>query len=412
MVNVAATLRTIDKLSISTSLRVFFLFLAASLAPALGAQPRDLPLEQLKDSLPGLPAQLPPKDNIDCRVYFAPPRLDFEFRFFSGYSVSLPVRQLAGPARKLGLKVRVTPLSLERMEPVSFSAEVDLNEIPENVRGNIEHNASFVVGPGRYSVEWFLLDTLGNNCTLRWEIEAKPRRSERNVQFSMAPGEVGDSRIFLFRPEAAVVAEDVARPLRIKVFLNFDPWRRRRAAGVRLFEFLPRIGALRALSRHPRIGELSMVAYSFQEQKVLTRHDLDDRFDFPALREAIDELSPALVSFEQLGKYKQRDFFTQMLVDELPSQEPVDAYIFIGPDAEFGRKPPAERLAEIGSLDAPVFALVSSRAVWKGLVGNTIKAYDGRLFRFLGPRDLDKSVKKLIAEIDQARAEQPSIEQN
>lgn len=362
------------------------------LASPLWAQLLDVPQPDDLDA--------PTTDNLDCKAYVGRPALDFEFRFFAPYSVALPVRQLAGPARRLALSVRVTPLSLETTEPVSFSADIDVDKVPDTVRGNIEHNASFVVGPGRYGVEWELRDTLGNHCLLRWDIEAKPRRSERDVRFSMAPGEVGDSRIFLFRPEEVRVGEDGRRPLRVKVFLNFDPWRRRRAASVRLFEFLPRIGALRALSRHPRIGELSMVVYSFQEQKVLHRHDLQDQFDFPELREAIDELSPALVSLEQLGKYKQRDFFTQMLLDELPGEQPVDAYIFVGPDAEYGRKPPAERLAEIEELGTPVFALVSSRAAWKGLVGNAVKALDGRIYRFSGPQQLSESLEKLLIEIE------------
>ena len=374
-------------------MRVLLPVVALLLASPLSAQLVDVP--EPADSGVREP------DNIDCKAYIGRPALDFEFRFFAPYSVALPVRQLAGPARRLGLTVRVTPLSMEDAEPVSFSADIELNEIPDTVRGNIEHNASFVVGPGRYGVEWELRDTLGNNCLLRWEIEAKPRRSERDVRFSMAPGEVGDSRIFLFRPEEVRFDEQAGRPLRIKVFLNFDAWRRRRAAGVRLFEFLPRIGALRALSRHPRIGNLSMVVYSFQEQKVLHRHDLQDRFDFPELREAIDELSPALVAFEQLGKYKQRDFFTQMLLDELPGEEPVDAYIFVGPDAEYGRKPQAERLAEIGELGAPVFGLVSSRAAWKGLVGNAVKAFDGRLYRYSGPQQLSEALEKLLIEVEE-----------
>lgn len=339
-------------------------------------------------------------DELSCKAFIRKPRLDFEFRFFTGYSVEIPIKELAGPSRSIALAVLVTPLTSEGAEPVGFSSQAITGDIPADIRGKIEINGSFVVGEGRYRVEWGLRDAGGKSCRLVWEIEAKLRRKDRDVRMSMAPSEVGDSRIYLFRPERAHVDRSLGRPLRVKVFLNFDPWRRRRRASVRLFEFAPRIAALRALSRHPRVGELSLVAFSFEEQRILHRHGLQDHFNYAPLRDALEKLTPALVSIDQLGKYKQRDFFTDMLLDELPSEQPVDAYIFIGPDAEFGRKAPPERLAEIGRLDSPVFAMVSSRAPWKGLIGNAVKAFEGKSFRFIGPRDLAEALEDILERIE------------
>lgn len=346
-------------------------------------------------------------EELSCNLQRRPPVLDFEFRFFSGFVVDIPVKQLIGPPRLVRLKLTVTPLSVEGAEPAELSNETMTDEIPDSAKGRIEISNSFVVGEGRYRIDWELQDGLGKSCRLSWEIEAKLKRSDGDVRMTMRPGEVGDSRVYLFRPESVRADESLGRPLRVKVFLNYDPWRRRRAASPRLFEFAPRVAALRAISRHPRIGEVAMVVYSLDEQKVLHRHGLQDHFNYGPLRSALEQLSPAMVSIEQLGKYKQRDFFTDMLLAELPGDEEVDAYVFLGPDAEFGRKAPPERVAEIGRLPAPVFALVSNRAPWKGLVGNAVKEFGGEQERFLGPRDLAEALEKIVERLDRIeRAQQ------
>lgn len=334
---------------------------------------------------------------LPCKLYDRNPVLDFEFRFFTGYTVVVPVKELIGPSRMVRVELEITPLTPEDAEPVELSSETMTDVIPEGAKGKIEINGSFVVGEGDYRVDWLLEDSIGKSCRLSWEIRAKLKRSDGDVRMTMKPGEIGDSRVYLFRPERVRVDHELGRPLRVKVFLNYDPWRRRRrAAAPRLFEFAPRIAALRAISRHPRIGEVAMVAYSLDEQKVLHRHGLQDRFEYGPLRTALEELTPAMVSIDQLGKYRQRDFFTEMLLAELPGDEEVDAYIFLGPDAELRRKIPKDRLAEIGKLPAPVFALVSTRAPWKGLVGNAVKAFDGFQDRFLGPRDLAEALESVV----------------
>jgi hypothetical protein len=199
------------------------------------------------------------------------------------------------------------------------------------------------------------------------------------------------------------VAPQGSPPLRVKVLLNLDPTfrsRRRPQARVRLYEYLPRLAAMRALSRHPRIGSVSLVAFASEEQKVFHEHGLQDHFAFPALRDAVDEISPALVSFDQLGKYAERDFFSHMIQRQIPGDETVDAYIFIGPEAEFGRKPSRETLETIRAVHAPVFFLTSDHFTWKGLIGHTVEYFGGKTFKFANPRDLAEVINKLIERIE------------
>ena len=60
-------------------------------------------------------------------------------------------------------------------------------------------SGSFVVGEGEYDVLWQMYDSLGAYCELRWSINAKRKRGERDLKLSIEPGEVGESRVYIFR---------------------------------------------------------------------------------------------------------------------------------------------------------------------------------------------------------------------
>ena len=47
------------------------------------------------------------------------------------------------------------------------------------------------------------------------------------------------------------------------------------------------VSILRTISRDPRIGKFSIVAFNMQEQKVIYRQDDASRIDFPALGNAL-----------------------------------------------------------------------------------------------------------------------------
>lgn len=342
---------------------------------------------------------------LDCKARYFDPELDFEFRFYHGYEIEIPVRQLAGPARPIVFRLRVYPLDIEGAEPTVFERRANLGEIRNSTRGRLELESAFVTGPGRYQAVWEFRDAGGKFCSATWEVEAKRSKRYRDVTFSLAPGEVADSRSRIFRRERVEKnAGDGRPPLRIKALVNFDPYRRRRPqASVRLYEFVPRLAALRALSRHPRIGRVAMTAFSIQEQKVLVRHGLDDAFDYPALRRAMDKLSPALVDISQLGEDADKEFFSEMLLDELDSDEPIDAYVFLGPDGEVGRRTPRETTDALEPVvQAPILYLNSSPRPWRGLVGSAVKRLDGKEFRFRSPTDLAEAVEKAIARIDES----------
>ncbi|MEZ5367435.1 MAG: hypothetical protein R2748_35095 [Bryobacterales bacterium] len=308
---------------------------------------------------------------------------------------------MLGPARTVVLQVTVTPLDLEDAEPVRMQRAERAGPIPEELRRQrVEVSGSFVVGEGRYSVLWQMYDSLGAYCEVKWKIEAKRRRGERDLRLAIEPGEVGESRVYLFRRQKIRPNSETGKPLDLRIFLNLDPWRHRRArAGVRLFEFVPRLAALRALARHPRVGRISLVAYSVEEQSVYLRSELSDEVDFSELEVAIEKLSPAFVSIDQLGKHKPRDFFGELMATDFPGDEPADAYVFLGPDAEIGRSLPGEAKRSIAKPAAPVFMLQTLRTPWRGVIGNFVDHVDGKEYRFSQPKDLGDAIDDIMKRI-------------
>ena len=328
------------------------------------------------------------------------PSLDFEFRFFSGFLATIQARDLAGPARVTHMLLTVTPLPIEGVdlevtETQVLRQKIETGPIPEGTRGQAELRGAFVVGEGRYKVRWDLQDSINHFCSVEWKIDARRAKSKKNVKGSLRSGEVGDSRVYLFRSEDSVIDPD-ASPLNVKVFMNFDVWRRREtAASVHLWQYTRRLATLRALARHPRIGKISMVVYSLEEQEVFYRHGLQEKIDFAPMEQAIAKLSPAFVAFEQLGRHKEREFFGDLLLKEVQADD-VGAFIFIGPDFQFGKKLSEEDVATLEAAPAPAFYLKTSSSPWKGLVGNAIRAMDGDEINIHTPRRLARAVEKIV----------------
>ena len=380
----AATLLTLPVLRVFrrrlAGLALLFSFVLAGSAAVLGA-------EEVSSG------------DIPCKVEVVGPGLDFELRFFVGFRLYAPSTPLAGPSRLFALRVLVTPLDIPDVKPSLFERNFNAGPIPPG-RNEFQVRDSFATGPGRYKVQWILVDSNGPSCYVERKIRAELPKKDRGLSLRAQPGEVVDSRLRLFRPERAIVGDGPEPPLRIKVFLNLDVPPTRGRTRIRMWELMPRFSALRALSRHPRIGNLSMVAYSVEEQTVIARHGLRDSFDYRALRTNLDELEPGFVSIDQLQPNSDLAFFNEMLVRELPGDEAVDAYVFLGPDVYVRKNIEKELLESIGELPEPVFFLADGRAPWKGLVGKAVSFFNGKTFRYYDPIRMAESVEKLVRELD------------
>ena len=348
------------------------------------------------------PGELPAPGEIRCKARAFRPFLGFQFRFLSGYFVEIPVRDLAGPPNEFLISVTVRPISVEGREAVSFGQEFRTPAVPDR-RGTVEMSGSLALGEGKYDVQWQLRDGFGRYCSKSWTIEAKLSKKDRGVPLVLGPGEVAPSVVFLFRGEKSVRGGPAEKKLRIKLLVSMDV-RRRRQVTIRLWQYSRLVAILRSLSRNPSLVEFSLVAFSLEDQQILYQQDYSDSIDFPALGEGLGGLTPATVTFEELGKTKEQEFLGNLLSEEVGGDKEADAYVFVGSDIRIGKKIPKETLAPLTNPGAPVFYLNSTRHPWRGMLGNAVKALKGTEYKIRQPREVSNAVEKMVGSIGPRRS--------
>jgi hypothetical protein len=154
------------------------------------------------------------------------------------------------------------------------------------------------------------------------------------------------------------------------------------------------VAILRNISRDPRIGRFSIVAYNMQEQRVLYRQESASQIDFPALGSALNKLSLGTVDLKHLvQKHGESEFLGSLLTAEVKdSKEAPDAVIFAGPKVMLDDGLPPDTLKQFGDVKFPVFYmnynLYPQVNPWRDAIGNAVKAWKGIEYTISRPRDL------------------------
>ena len=393
--NVLEKMGTFGSLSVAIALAVLLL------GPSALAQ-TDSPAKSSADAIPPFlagpfPGDLPTPGEIRCKARAFKPFLGFEFRFLSGYFIEVPIRDLAGPPNELVISVTVRPISVEGREPVSFGREFQTRALPAR-RGTVELSGSLALGEGKYDIQWQLRDRFGRFCSESWTVEAKLSKKDRGIPLILGPGEVAPSVVFLFREEISVRGGPADKKLRVKLLVSMDV-RRHRQVVIRLWQYSRLVAILRSLSRSPSLVEFSLVAFSLEDQQILYQQDYSDSINFPALGRGLGDLTPATVTFDQLGKTKVQEFLANLLAEEVGDDKNADAYVFVGSDIRVGKKIPRETLAPLTNPVAPVFYLNSTRHPWRGMLGNAVKTLKGTEYKIRQPREVSNAVEKMVGSI-------------
>ena len=340
-----------------------------------------------------------PSREISCRVRNFPPFLGFEFRFLTGYTAEIPLREIRGPANRFLLRVGVSPLWPEAAEEVYFSRRFEVDEISEIRRGAIQFSGSFAAGEGIYDVMWHLQDGFGRFCATRWRVDARRSKKDRGIDLTLSPGEVAPSLVYLFREESLVPPDPVGKMLRVKLLVSMDV-RGSHRISVPLWRYAPVLSILRVMARHPALAEFSVVAFSLDDQQVLFEQDHTKVIDFPGLGRTLEHLTPGTVAFNELGKNREQNFFVRLLEKALLGDNDSDAFIFVGWDLGIGKKVEKGILAELRPSQTPVFYLnPATPRSWRGLLGNAVKALGGTRYKVRHPRDLTDAIVRMLSEI-------------
>jgi hypothetical protein len=343
------------------------------------------------------------RKDLECIVTPARPVLGFDLKFHTGFDVSVPMKELEGNGDMLNILFRVTPKDMG--DPVYFSQQIRVPAIHES-KGTATLNGLFDLGEGIYQVDWLMHDYTGRYCSSFWETDAVLLPKDKQVALMLPARAIRRAENEEFQPEPPVQRSPEA-PLNVKVLMNFAP-QRRDSASVDTLDTMALVSILRNISRNPRIGKFTLVAFNIQEQRVLYRQDSSDHIDFPSMGKALKTLSLGTVDLHRLErKNGDTEFLSGLIRNETNDQTNPDGLIFIGPKALIDSSVPQDDLKQVGDLEYPVFymnyALDPAATPWKDAISRTVKFFKGREYTISGPRDLWNAVAEVVSRMAKSK---------
>jgi len=354
------------------------------------------------------------RKDLPCTVTPSKPALGFDLKFHAGYQVTVPLRELAGTENSLKIVFRVAPDS-HLDEPVYFTQHLRVPPIEEDAKGDAYLQGAFDVGEGSYHIDWLMRDRTERVCSSTWDSEAALGSKDRPMNLAIVPDAIERAAGEDFKEEPPVqrASSDqgphVDPPLNIKVLVNFAP-QNSLSAALQPLDTTALVSILRTISRDPRIGKFSVVAFNMQEQKVIYRQNGASHIDFPALGTALNTLNLGTVDLKRLSdKHGDTEFLTTLVRTEMTAapQEHPDAVIFAGPKILLDANPPEEALKDAADVDFPVFYMnynLNPQAVpWKDAISHTVHFFRGYEYTISRPRDLWFAVSEMVSKIVKSR---------
>jgi hypothetical protein len=332
------------------------------------------------------------RKDLPCNVSPIKPALGFDLKFHSGYSVNIPLKELAGDGNQLTMVFRVTP-DAHRDDQIYLSQRMSVPNIAEDAKGEAALQGGFDVGEGKYHVDWLMRDRSEHVCSSNWDIEANLPVKDKEMSLDISANTVEAPDVEPFKEEPAVERAHENAPLNVKVMVNFAP-QNAYSAALQPLDTNALVSILRNIAREPRIGRFSVVAFNMQEQRVIYRQSASSQIDFPALGEALHSLSLGTVDFRRLGqKHSDSEFLTNLITSEIKDEkDQPDAVIIAGPKVMLDDSIPQEPLRQMGDLRFPLFYmnynLNPQQTPWRDAIGNAVKYLKGAEYTITRPRDL------------------------
>jgi len=347
-----------------------------------------------------------PRTELPCTVTPTKPVLEFDFAFHSGFEVRVPIKELAGSGDDLTILFRVVPQNHEN-KTIYMSQELHVPPLEESGKAEGAISGAFVLGEGRYHVDWLMRDQHSRVCANFWDVEAKLSPKDMAVK-AWIPNDTSaqPQKTTFFGEEPPVRRATDTGLFKVDILVNFAP-QKADSAILDNSDLQGLVGILRRIARDPRIGEYSLVAFSLQTQQVLYRQEGGSRINFPALGDALKALHLGRVDAKNLTSKNGLAEFVAKLVGEQSKVRGPDALIIVGPKSGPDAKMPREILDTVQDFDRPVFYLnydaVPELNPWQDLVGNVVKRKRGVKYTITQPKDLFRAWSDLISRTAQAK---------
>jgi hypothetical protein len=269
------------------------------------------------------------EQELHCDVMPIKPALNFSFRFQAGFIVRVPMSQYSGAGHRWAMLIRVTPAG---GEPVYLLSVIRLPDIPKT-RIAAEVGGGYLVGEGRYNVQYVLFDDSNRICRKSWTVEAKLRHSERGIRVAI-PARTVRGFSWFTAPETPRNADDAA-PLRLTVMLHAAPLSARRTT-LRASDGLMLVGMLSALLERLPTRSVRLVVFNLDQQRELFRLDDFAPKAVEQVAQSINDLQLGVVDYRVLQNPRGHiEVLTDLVNAEIRAKEPSDAVVFLGPPSRY-----------------------------------------------------------------------------
>lgn len=343
------------------------------------------------------------RKDLPCTVTPDKPTLGFDLKFYAGYEVSVPLKELAGSENHLTMVFRVTPEG-HPDQAVYFSQHTLVPAIDADESGPAYLEGVFALGEGKYHIDWLMRDLSERKCSFHWDAEASLSARDKQMALNIAAGAVQPADSEFFTQEAPVAREQRGGLIHIKVMLNYAP-QDATSATLQPLDHSALVSILRSIAREPRICEFSLVAYNMQEQRIFYRQDDAPQVDFPALGKAVKSLHLGTVDLKRLTqRHSDTDFLAGLITKEVKETQDVpDALVFAGPKVMLDDGLSPDTLKQLSEVKFPVFYLNYNlnpqMNPWKDAIGAAVRFLKGAEYTISRPRDLFFAWSEIMSRI-------------
>ena len=338
---------------------------------------------------------------LNCEVIPMRPSLNYGFRFQTGYFVRIPMQQYLGDGHTWGIVMKVTP-EIANATPAYLVSRVNLPKIPKtNI--HFEMGGAYLVGLGRYKVEWMLFDEQARVCRKTWQIQAQLTRAERAVKVSMPANTMTDFSLRGLAP--AAIQTDDAKAVRLTVLMHVAPISMRRTT-MRSSDRMMLLGSLSTLLEHVPTRSVRFVAFNLEQQKEIFHSDKFTRSAIDEVAKSINELELGLVDIKVLQNRRGHvALLSKILEHEVAARDPSEVVLFLGPGTRYFDKLPSSSIEPTAR--SPRFLFFQLHPLFRGgppleagfpdSISQTIARLKGKTVHIRTPGDFAKAIRQLEA---------------
>ena len=362
-----------------------------------------LPAQQLLELSPGSPPRLMisdrailssplNRDDLNCRVVPLKPQLDFELKYQIGYLIHLPMEAVAVQGDNLQVLFRIHAQDDEKADPVYFQQNFQVPPLSDEQQGEVVLPGRYVLGPGRYKVDWMMRDRMGRVCSAHWKTEINLTTDTEPLATAPAENDISPYKQDIFAEEPPVVRKANEKELlHVSLLLNLAPVDQLKFK-LSNYELQSIIAMLRTLHREPGFGLFSLTAFNATNQKIVYKSEQNTRLDFAALGKAVESMQPGLIDAATLTDPESRGrFMADVLNGALhPGGKTPDTVVIIGPKIDR-----EARIAELNLVwDGPTPQLIQFvfdqnplSYPWQGALSRVLKSCGIKTYTITRPQD-------------------------